>query len=82
MILDNPKKGDYVKVQLILNNHKVEDRPGWIEVVNEDGSFLVSCRPSGQIHIERGGQSINGYFTVIEHNPETNLLEQRNDGVQ
>jgi hypothetical protein len=81
MILKDPKDGDFVRVELQLDNKPIEVRAGWIEFVNYDGSVLIQCRPSGQIQIEPNGQSVNGYFRVIEHNPENNRL-RRDDGVQ
>jgi hypothetical protein len=81
MILTDPKKGDFVKVELKLHGDHIETRAGWIKCVNQDGSVLVDCRPTGQIHLEPNGSSVNGYFTVIEHNPENNRY-RRNDGVQ
>lgn len=70
--------GDYVEVELRIADKPIEQRKGWIGEVFEDGGFIVHCDPkNSRTYITASGESPNGFFKVLVHNPENNRDERR-----
>lgn len=71
-------QGDYVEVELTINEKPIETRQGWIKEVFDDGGFMVECVAKRSCtYITATGESPNGFFKVIKHNPENNRDERR-----